>query len=213
MPQNLISKKELLKLTGISYGQLYRWKRRNLIPEDWFIKKACRTGQETYFPREKILERIEKIQNFKGDLTLDDLEVRFSPVFKEICLDKDLILEYNIVSLRTLNYLYEHYGPIAALYLENVVYAYLLESLVNCGEISNEEAGGLLKVLKEIFTLEYGKNFEVVFLRKMGVTSCFVVSANSEIFFDRSTKIIARLNVTNYKEELINKLVEAGILK
>ncbi len=51
--QELISKKELLELTGISYGQLYRWKRKNLIPEDWFIRKSTFTGQETFFSEEK----------------------------------------------------------------------------------------------------------------------------------------------------------------
>ena len=35
----LISKKDLLAETGISYGQLYRWKREQLIPEEWFIKQ------------------------------------------------------------------------------------------------------------------------------------------------------------------------------
>ena len=50
----LISKKELLQQTGISYGQLYRWKREKLIPEEWFIKQSSYTGQETFFPREQI---------------------------------------------------------------------------------------------------------------------------------------------------------------
>jgi len=50
-----ISKKDLLILTGISYGQLYRWKRKGLIPEDWFIKRASFTGQETYFPKDLYL--------------------------------------------------------------------------------------------------------------------------------------------------------------
>lgn len=49
MDEKLISKKELLRLTGISYGQLYRWKRKNLIPEEWFIRKSTYTGQETFF--------------------------------------------------------------------------------------------------------------------------------------------------------------------
>lgn len=49
MTDDLISKKELLDLTGISYGQLYRWKRKNLIPEEWFIRKSSYTGQETFF--------------------------------------------------------------------------------------------------------------------------------------------------------------------
>ena len=43
----LISKKDLLQRYGISYGALYRWKRKGLIPEDWFIKTATETGQET----------------------------------------------------------------------------------------------------------------------------------------------------------------------
>ncbi|MED2647241.1 DUF4004 family protein, partial [Bacillus thuringiensis] len=71
MSTDLISKKDLLELTGISYGQLYRWKRKNLIPEDWFVRKSTFTGQETFFPKEKILERIDKIQTMKEDLSLD----------------------------------------------------------------------------------------------------------------------------------------------
>ena len=55
MEEKLISKKDLLELTGISYGQLYRWKRKKIIPEEWFIKKSVSTGQETFFPMEKIL--------------------------------------------------------------------------------------------------------------------------------------------------------------
>ena len=65
MEEMLISKKELLELTDISYGQLYRWKRKNIIPEEWFIKKSSYTGQETFFPRDKILERINKIKALK----------------------------------------------------------------------------------------------------------------------------------------------------
>ncbi|MTL48522.1 DUF4004 family protein, partial [Turicibacter sanguinis] len=65
MEESLISKKELLQLTNISYGQLYRWKRKNLIPEEWFIKKSVSTGQETFFPRKEILERIERILELK----------------------------------------------------------------------------------------------------------------------------------------------------
>ncbi|MEC3633209.1 DUF4004 family protein, partial [Bacillus velezensis] len=53
---------ELLEETSISYGQLYRWKRKNLIPEEWFIRKSTFTGQETFFPRAEILKRISKIQ-------------------------------------------------------------------------------------------------------------------------------------------------------
>ena len=68
-----ISKKEVLEQMRISYGQLYRWKRKGLIPEAWFVRRSTFTGQETFFPRDKILERIEQIKEMKGDHPLDDL--------------------------------------------------------------------------------------------------------------------------------------------
>jgi len=43
----LISKKAVLEEMGISYGQLYRWKRKGLIPEAWFVRRSTFTGQET----------------------------------------------------------------------------------------------------------------------------------------------------------------------
>ena len=78
MEQELISKKELLEKYGISYGALYRWKRKGLIPEDWFIKKSTVTGQETFFPKKMICERMEMIQRQKDDVSLEELSRLFS---------------------------------------------------------------------------------------------------------------------------------------
>lgn len=83
MEQELISKKELLELYGISYGALYRWKRKGLIPEDWFIKKSTVTGQETFFPRGLICERMELIQKQKDDTSLEELSKQFSTESKK----------------------------------------------------------------------------------------------------------------------------------
>lgn len=83
MEQRLISKKELLLRYEISYGALYRWKRKGLIPEDWFIKKATVTGQETFFPLDLICERIELIQKQKDDLSLDELSIQLSSASKK----------------------------------------------------------------------------------------------------------------------------------
>ena len=71
--EHLISKKELLARYNISYGALYRWKRKGLIPDEWFIKKSTTTGQETFFPEKLVCERIELIQEMKEDVLLDEL--------------------------------------------------------------------------------------------------------------------------------------------
>ena len=76
---NLISKKDLLAMTGISYGQLYRWKRERLIPEEWFIKQPSYTGQETFLPREQILSRIRSILELKDRYSIEEMAKIFSP--------------------------------------------------------------------------------------------------------------------------------------
>lgn len=76
--QELISKKQLLETYGISYGALYRWKRKNLIPEEWFLKKATPTGQETFFPKALVCERVELILRSKEDTLQSELAEKLS---------------------------------------------------------------------------------------------------------------------------------------
>lgn len=76
--ENLVSKKQLLEKYSISYGALYRWKRKGLIPEEWFIKKSTSTGQETFFPKDLIFERVELILSKKEDVLLDELAEKIS---------------------------------------------------------------------------------------------------------------------------------------
>lgn len=71
--EKLISKKELLERYNISYGALYRWKRKGLIPDEWFIKKSTVTGQETFFPERLVCERVEMILGKREDVLLDEL--------------------------------------------------------------------------------------------------------------------------------------------
>lgn len=83
MDENLISKKDLLSRYKISYGALYRWKRMGLIPEEWFIKKATVTGQETFFPKDLICARVETIIEKKDDLSLEQLAKEFGETKKD----------------------------------------------------------------------------------------------------------------------------------
>ena len=78
-----ITKKELLEQAGISYGQLYRWKRLGMIPESWFIKRPAATGQETVLPRKKILARIEEIQSLMEAHSLEDIVAMLSADVKK----------------------------------------------------------------------------------------------------------------------------------
>lgn len=140
-----ISKKDLLILTGISYGQLYRWKRKGLIPEEWFIKRASFTGQETYFPKELILNRIDKILELKDELSLDELsKVLNSELVKNIALedlkqanvfvnldvlrlvDSDKVSFNEVIILKIIDHLYDKVSSFTQI---NKFYTFLVENM------------------------------------------------------------------------------------
>jgi DNA-binding transcriptional MerR regulator len=206
MEQELISKKELLELTGISYGQLHRWKRKNLIPEEWFIKKATFTGQETYFPKERILDRIGKIKDMKGDVSLDDLADMLSPDLMKIVLERKKLVERNIVSKTALDFYIQERGEMEKFAFENMLYLYILDKMFESGKINFEEGKTILSLLEEQYPKFKGKGGELLFLRKLGISSCCLVSNVCDVYFEESMKIIEKMNLSDLIEELKIKI-------
>src|SRR4051794_28034970 len=136
MSDELISKKELLDYAGISYGQLYRWKRKDLIPEDWFIRKSTFRGQETFFPKQKILDRINRIQTMKENLSLDELADMFSPNLSDLQLDGEELVRRNIVSKSVLDFYLETEKGSPQFNFSRILEVFVLEKLLQSGEIN-----------------------------------------------------------------------------
>jgi DNA-binding transcriptional MerR regulator len=208
MEQELISKKELLELTGISYGQLYRWKRKKLIPEDWFIRKSTFTGQETFFPKEKILARIEKIKSMKDDLSLDELARMFSPKPADICVTKDELTKRNIVSLTTFRFYAEQKGEHEKFSFDQLLQLFVLEKLLQTGDISLEEGKILLDVLENHYPKFQGRSCEFILIRKMGISTCMITANGNDIYFEDGVKVVVRLHLPSCMEELKIKILE-----
>ncbi|WP_409342454.1 YhbD family protein [Paenibacillus sp. MBLB4367] len=206
MDRDLISKKDLLELTGISYGQLYRWKRKQLIPEEWFIRKSTFTGQETFFPKELILSRIEKIVDLKDDLSLDELAGKLSPLLYDTNLRKEELLRRNIVSRVVLDRFGTKEKDEGLLTFEKVLFLFTIDKLLQTGEMSLEEGGLLLQALNEHFSKFEGRPCDLFFLRKMGVSTFALLAMPGELYFETGVKIVARLSLPACIEELKNKL-------
>ncbi|MGG5254749.1 YhbD family protein [Neobacillus sp. SM06] len=207
MSDELISKKDLLDLTGISYGQLYRWKRKDLIPEDWFIRKSTFTGQETFFPKEKILERINKIQTMKEHLSLEELADMFSPNLTDLQLSKDELIKRNIVSKSVLDFYLENDNRGQQFDIARIVEIVILETLLQSGDIHQEEGKMVLDLLKDHSPLLKQKNCELVILRKLGISTCLLLVNAEGVYFEKGAKVVTQLPLLNLMEELKVKLV------
>jgi hypothetical protein len=206
MERDLISKKELLDEKGISYGQLYRWKRKQLIPEDWFIRKSTFTGQETFFPKDLILDRIDKIMNMKEDLSLDELASKLSPHLPDFELRKSDLVKRNIVTKVVLQRFAEGDSDNTVYSFDLLLYFYVVDKLLQAGDMGIEEGEQLLRTMREHFPKFEGKSCDLIFIRKMGVSSFALISSTAEIYYESGVKLVVRLAITECIEQLKGKL-------
>ncbi|PEK98554.1 DUF4004 family protein [Bacillus sp. AFS017336] len=205
MSEELISKKDLLQLTGISYGQLYRWKRKNIIPEEWFMKKSSFTGQETFFPKKQILDRIEKIKELKDDQSLDDIARVFS-INEEIVSDRGhATLSLEQVPKQVLQ-IYQTLFPNNKLeHLGTVQLSSLLcvNDWLSKGTLTIDEATqfiNLVETHKKEIKLDEAI---VIYIRKFGMGN-WIIGNRHETFVDQKDSILINVALSSY----LNKSVK-----
>ncbi len=206
MEEELISKKELLERTDISYGQLYRWKRKGLIPEDWFIRKSTYTGQETFFPRNKVLARIEKIKNLKEDVSLDDIADVFSPSPDDMALTPDELKQKGLISADVLNIFLKDHGE-GALDFNEIRMAYIFSNLLMSGHVSLDEGRLVLELLRTSLLRFGSASFDAMLTRKLGVFCCFAVPSGAEVILDKDMRLVSKISIPAVTEELKLKLI------
>jgi DNA-binding transcriptional MerR regulator len=201
MSEEEISKKELLELTGISYGQLYRWKRKNLIPEDWFIRRSAFTGQETFFPKEKILERIDKIQQMKENVSLDQLADMFSSNLGTVIYYYNDVLKRNIVSDISAKLYSDLFKKTEWNFLQ-LLHVFLVDKGLQTGDLHIQDSEMVFHVLNNYGEEILTEPSTIIVTRKMGVSSCFLLVKQEKYFMDAGTKLVWESNVFDRIEQL-----------
>jgi len=199
----MISKKDLLASAGISYGQLYRWKRKGLIPEEWFVRKSTFTGQETFFPRDKVIVRIERIQSMKDeDLSLDDIAEAVTPDLTGVSLSAEDAVDRGIVSPTAVEIFSARRPELEALRYGELLSAYVVDQLLKTGDVSLDDATLVLTTFEERHEACQARECDIVLVRKMGVALCMIVPSAAEISFDGAVKLLARINLQEATEAL-----------
>ncbi|KFX56263.1 DUF4004 family protein [Clostridium botulinum] len=203
MFEELISKKELLEEMKISYGQLYRWKRKKIIPEEWFIKKSVSTGQETFFPRNKIINRINKILELKDEISLDDLANQFSYNVNNIKIKRTYLTKNNIIPLNIIERFELIINVNEEIYEQSRLFTlFVFEELIKIGFLSIDEVNEItLSVLKNYKSLNT-KDSILFIKRKLGVCFYYVLSNEPEILLDNSLIELTRIRMGDILEKI-----------
>ena len=198
---NLISKKDLLAITGISYGQLYRWKRERLIPEEWFIKQSAYTGQETFFPRDQILSRIKSILDLKDDYSLEELSKILSPETSTAKISFEDLQGMEEIDKRLLDIMPEVYGMDNFEFFD-IAFTIAISSAAKKNGLSDDQCKDLFR--KSISGASRHKNTNVsCTIFYTGSEYHTVVSQNSvPLVFDDSIEVIEQQSLSEIADSI-----------
>jgi DNA-binding transcriptional MerR regulator len=221
MEEKLISKKEILNATGISYGQFYRWKRKGLIPDKWLIHQSTRTGQESFLPEDKILPRIEKIKELKEDNTLKEIADLLSPELVEKKYVRSSLQDLDWVDEKLLE-AYEEITDAKELYsFRDLVFLMVLFKLKESGGAARN-AYLALEALTSSETERNEFDEKIVIARRCSKlrptepdsddSYGFCAITASEVRFDPSVEVLEELNLSELVRELKLELRENGVL-
>lgn len=198
---NLISKKDLLAMTGISYGQLYRWKRERLIPEDWFVKQSSYTGQETFFPREQILSRVQSILEMKDKHSLEEMAEIFSPGASKNRISADEALGAELADVGLIRLMAEIYGREEYDFFEIGLIAAMDEACRNAETTGGESADLIRRGARAAARIRSEGAMCTMFRTDVGIHAVFTEKAVA-LAFDNGIEVISQFAANEKAEQL-----------
>lgn len=192
----MISKKDLLIKTNISYGQLYRWKRLGLIPEEWFVKTSVSTGQETYFDEDLIIPRIEKILSLKDEHSIDEIKLLLNPKPNQIVFSLERLKTLNCIDNKIIKKLVDKDTDLS---VNEVVILYALTK-------ARKDIDKLFYNIKFDLTLSEFKNYDF-FNAKMALVSekreGYIVFYNDSLIISNKDLEVITYNLHDIEREVL----------
>ena len=202
-----ISKKDLLKTTGISYGQLYRWKREGLIPEEWFVKRSSPTGQETYFPQEKILKRIHAIQQLKDSYSLEELARILTPEVSNRLFCEEDLEHFDELDIDVAADFMDAMSKDSFVFLEVLVMIALSQAMVDSA-ITEEERKHAVSFLSKRMSELHSADYVLELLQAQGHLYVLLKKEGSEVYLDDGLVAIRSIHLNELSNAIKLKYKE-----
>ena len=202
-----ISKKDLLNTTGISYGQLYRWKREGLIPEEWFVKRSSPTGQETYFPQEKILKRIHAIQQLKDSYSLEELARILTPEVSNRLFCEEDLEHFDELDIDVAADFMDAMSKDSFVFLEVLVMIALSQAMVDSA-ITEEERTHAVSFLSKRMSELHSADYVLELLQAQGHLYILLKKEGSEVYLDDGLVAIRSIHLNELSNAIKLKYKE-----
>jgi hypothetical protein len=131
----------------------------------------------------------------------------FSPLLKDILLNKKELVEKSIVTEMAFGIYESFYGSTEVFTFDKIAYIAVLEKFLNTGGIGIDDGKMILQSLEDDYIHFKDKGCEIVFLRKFGISTCFLVGIPNEFYFEKNVKFLEKVNLPDLIEELKIKIL------
>lgn len=168
-------------------------------------------GTGDLFPKQKILQRIDRIINMKDGLSLDELADVFSPSSGEVSITPGELIQRNIVTNMTLDLFEQELGKQDVLTFADILSVYVLEKLLKSGEITRDEGKMLLSLMRDHYAKVASRPCELALVRKMGVPLLLLIETTEHVYVDRDARWVFRLPLRGCIEELKLKINQSEV--
>ena len=179
----------------------------HLIPESWFIHKSTHTGQETFFPKERMLARVHRIQELKGELSKEQLKEIFSPNVRSFRIPFEDFLSLKIVTKLSVTAFSSVFPEKRELSFDDVFSIYVVDHLMRLSGIYLEDAKQVIRMLDKYLRKNSTKEFQLILMRKMGIPFTVLVKGEEEILLEENMEIIACAHLSEFEEALKDQLI------
>lgn len=179
----------------------------NLIPESWFIHKSTHTGQETFFPKARMLNRVERIQELKKELTSEQMKEIFSPNVKSFQIPFEDFVSLHLVTKLAVTAYTSVFPNKKELKFDDVFSIYVVDHLMRLSGIYLEDAKQVIRMLDRYLSTRKSKDFQLILMRKMGIPFTVLVKGEEEILLEDNTEIVAMANLSEFEEALKDQLI------
>ena len=181
------------------------------LPDEWFIHRSTFTGHETFFPRDKVLERVAEIQRLKESMSLDEIARLFQPGPPgEVSLTAQDAAAACIAVPPVINQYLGLSGGDGSFTYESLLGLYTFSQLLMEGSVSREEAYAAAQAVSAVDP-EISEPV-VYILRKYGVPFCITAGEMQKIQFDGDAALAATVSVSQQKRALDTLLGEKGMI-
>ena len=181
--------------------------REGLIPEEWFVKRSSPTGQETYFPQEKILKRIHAIQQLKDSYSLEELARILTPEVSNRLFCEEDLEHFDELDIDVAADFMDAMSKDSFVFLEVLVMIALSQAMVDSA-ITEEERTHAVSFLSKRMSELHSADYVLELLQAQGHLYVLLKKEGSEVYLDDGLVAIRSIHLNELSNAIKLKYKE-----